>query len=91
MGGKIPTAQIPAVSLTEVHAVADTAARDALTVQEGDVAVVASESKSYIYDGSDWLEINAAAPVQSVNGQTGVVVLTKGEADFTCAISSLIV
>ncbi|HBU62454.1 MAG: hypothetical protein CMH91_01405 [Oceanicaulis sp.] len=79
VGGKIPTAQIPAVSLTEVHAVADTAARDALTVQEGDVAVVASESKSYIYDGSDWLEINAAAPVQSVNGQTGVVVLTKGD------------
>lgn len=79
VGGKIPTAQIPAVSLTEVHAVADTAARDALTVQEGDVAVVASESKSYIYDGAGWLEINAAAPVQSVNGQTGVVVLTKAD------------
>jgi hypothetical protein len=79
VGGKIPTSQIPAVSLTEVHAVADTAARDALTVQEGDVAVVASESKSYIYDGSEWLEINAAAPVQSVNGQTGVVVLTKSD------------
>lgn len=79
VGGKIPTAQIPAVSLTEVHAVADTAERDALTVQEGDVAVVASESKSYIYDGAGWLEINAAAPVQSVNGQTGVVVLTKGD------------
>lgn len=82
VGGKIPTAQIPALALTRVDPVADIAARDALDVQEGDVCVVASEGKSYIYDGASWLEINAAAPVQSVNGQTGVVVLGKADVEL---------
>jgi hypothetical protein len=33
-GGKIPSAQIPAVALPEMHVVADAAARIALTVEE---------------------------------------------------------
>lgn len=79
VGGKVPTAQIPALALTKPFPVADIAARDALDVQEGDVAIVASDGKSYIYDGSAWLELSSAAPVTSINGQTGVVVLSKAD------------
>jgi len=66
--GKIPSAQIPAIAITEVFTAADIAARDALTVgsgdgeiQEGDVVIVTDASAdpnvtsggaSYIYDGS---------------------------------------
>jgi hypothetical protein len=61
--GKIPSGQIPLVALVDVNAVADIAARDALTVQEGDVAVVADAgsgvSKTYIYSGASWIEIVA--------------------------------
>jgi hypothetical protein len=72
-GGKIPSAQIPAIAITEVFVVADIAARDALTVgpgageiQTGDVVIVvdasadagvASGSASYIYDGSAYQRI----------------------------------
>jgi len=53
-GGKIPAAQIPAVSLPEVHVVADTTARLALTVQEGDEAIQLDDGSHWIYDGSAW-------------------------------------
>lgn len=81
-GGKIPSSQLPALALVDVHSVADIAARDALTVQEGDVALVADSGsgvpESYIYDGSSWLVWKRPADsVLSVNGNTGVVSLTK--------------
>lgn len=59
--GKLTTGQIPLVSLVDVSVVADIATRDALTVQEGDVAVVTNAgsgvSKTYIYNGSSWTEL----------------------------------
>jgi len=73
---KIPSAQIPPISLVDVNVVADNTARDALTVQEGDVAIVTGTGKTFIYDGSAWLELTAAGAVISVNGQTGTVSLT---------------
>lgn len=88
--GKIPSAQIPALALTEVHVVADITARDALTVQEGDVAkvtdasadpAVTSGSASYIYDGAAWVRLNVDDQVLSVNGQTGSVVLDADDID----------
>ena len=58
--GKVPQGQLPAIALTTVHVVADIPARDALSpVEEGDVAKVQSESKSYIYDGAAWCELEA--------------------------------
>lgn len=81
---KIPSAQIPAIALTEVYVVADITARDSLTVQEGDVAKVTDASAdpsvtngsaSYIYDGSSWIRLNVQDQVLSVNGQTGSVSL----------------
>jgi len=73
--GKIPSSQIPALALVDVHVVANNAARDALSVQEGDVAIVQDTGKSWIYDGSAWQELTAAGYVTSVNGQTGSVLL----------------
>lgn len=73
--GKIPTAQLPALAITSVSVVTDNTARDALTVQEGDVAVVTSTGKTFIYDGAAWVEITASGAVTSVNGQTGTVSL----------------
>lgn len=88
---KIPSAQLPALAITDVFVVADIAARDALTVgsgdgeiQEGDVVKVtdasadpnvSSGSASYIYDGSAYLRLNVDDQVLSVNGQTGAVSL----------------
>lgn len=74
--GKIPSNQLPAIALTDVHVVADTAARDAISPkEEGDVAITQDSGKSWIYSGSAWLELTAAGYVLSVNGQTGVVSL----------------
>lgn len=90
--GKIPSAQIPALALTEVFVVADITARDALTVQEGDVAkvtdasadpAVTSGSASYIYDGAAWVRLNVDDQVLSVNGQSGSVVLDADDIDDT--------
>jgi len=73
-GGKVPSSQLPDVSLIDVQVVANQAARLALTVQEGDVALQTDNSKAYIYDGSSWQEITkdafakAAAVVNSSAG-----------------------
>jgi hypothetical protein len=84
-GGKIDSNLLPPLAITEVHVVADIAARDALTVQEGDVAVVTNAradpsvnsdlTVSYIYDGAQWVRMQAVGAVSSVNGATGAVVL----------------
>ena len=87
--GKVPSAQLPAIAITEVFTAADITARDALTigsgdgeVQEGDVCLVTDASAdsnitsgaaSYIYDGSAWQLLKAGDEVLSVNGQTGVI------------------
>lgn len=86
---KIPSAQLPAIAITDVFSVADIAARDALVigtgdgeVQEGDVALVTDASAdpaitsgaaSYIYNGSSWSLLKAGDEVLSVNGSTGTV------------------
>ena len=86
---KIPATYLPAIAITETFVVADIDARDALDPDKGDIAIVqdASDdpqveagSATYIWDG------DAVAPswhrllvpddvVQSVNGETGIVVL----------------
>lgn len=58
---KIPAAHIPALALVDVSVVADIAARDALVVQEGDVAKVTSEDKTYIYDGAAWILVGGSS------------------------------
>lgn len=81
--GLIPNDQLPALAITQTYTAADEAEQLALTVQEGDVCVRTDESKSYIAlnetNGSmaDWQELlTPTDSVISVNGKTGVVVLT---------------
>lgn len=83
-GGKVPTSQLPAVSLTSVQTAASEVAQLALTTQEGDVVVRTDENKTYMRnsgtagDMTDFTLLNTPADaVTSVNGDTGVVVLDK--------------
>ena len=84
--GKVPSAQMPPIAITETFVVASQIAQLALTAQEGDVAVRTDLSKTYIKNSgtsgtmADWSELLApGAPVQSVNGQTGTVSLTASD------------
>jgi hypothetical protein len=67
------------LAITDVHVVADQAARLALTAQEGDVAIQTDDSSSWIYDGTTWVQFGISGGVLSVNGQTGTVSLTTSD------------
>jgi hypothetical protein len=91
--GKLSSGQVPSIAITDVFVVADIAARDALTgIEEGDVAKVSDAGaglpKTYIYDGSQWIEIESGSDVDSVNGEVGAVILTAGDIDLDTAIRS---
>jgi hypothetical protein len=80
--GKVPTAQLPALAITETFVVNSQAAQLALAAQQGDVAVRTDLSKSFILAGTDpsvlgdWQELlTPPNAVLSVNSQSGVVVL----------------
>jgi hypothetical protein len=73
--GLVPTNHLPPLAITDVHVVADEAARLALVAQEGDVAIQSDNSSSWIYDGSTWVQFGLSGGVLSVNGQTGTVSL----------------
>lgn len=82
--GKIPTAQIPAISPVSVESCADVACRDALVSPvEGTMCIVADAGagapETYIYDGAAWLQMSDPSQVTSVNGQTGVIVLSTSD------------
>lgn len=92
--GWVPTNQLPPRSLIRSVPVADIAAMQALTaadVQEGDVAVVTTMQRSYMFRGGDpsnldnWNQLSWApgsggsTTVQTVNGQVGDVVLGKSD------------
>ncbi len=81
--GTLPTSVLPALAIVDIHVVADETEMLTLTVQKGDVAVRTDENKSYIALNStnatlgDWqLLATPIDSIQSVNGQTGTVVLT---------------
>ena len=78
--GKIDPKWMHHMSVTDVHVAGDKAALDALiplgTVGTGDVGIATSNNKSYIYDGSSWVELlTPTDAVLSVAGKTGAVVL----------------
>jgi hypothetical protein len=83
--GLIPNAQIPPLAITETFVVPSEAAMLALSDAEtGDIAVRTDMNKSFILAGNDfsvladWQELlTPTDTVLSVNGQTGVVVLSK--------------
>lgn len=87
--GKVPTSQIPAIALTKPFSVTSRAAMTALDAQEGDIAIISAgaDKGSYILgDGpstsfDSWLllAVESNSPVQSINGQTGTVVLSPSD------------
>ncbi|WP_434663877.1 gp53-like domain-containing protein [Aeromonas sp. NJAU223] len=81
-GGKVPVAQIPATAITDTFVVGTQAAMLALTAEIGDVAVRTDLNKSFILRVAgastlaNWQELlTPTDAVQSVDGQTGVVVI----------------
>lgn len=81
--GKLSTAVLPAIAISDTFVVANESAMLALTAQTGDVAVRTDLSKSFILKGTtasvlaDWQELlTPTAVVTSVNGQTGPVTIT---------------
>lgn len=80
-GGKVPSDKLPAIALSEIFVVSDNAERDGLSAQEGDVAKVITDNLTYIFDGSSWIELVASYAVDSVNGETGAVVLDTDDID----------
>lgn len=60
---KIPSSQLPALAISSVYTVNTIAERDALTVQEGDVAkVLTNPPETYIYNGTVWVELDTTTP-----------------------------
>ena len=85
-GGKIPTAQLPALALTETSVVASQAAMLALTAQPGDVAVRSDLNRSFILTAdpastlANWQELlTPTDAVLSVQGRGGAVTITKAD------------
>lgn len=87
VGGVIPTSQIPAIAITEfLGTAANQAAMLAFVGQKGDWAIRSDLGTTWVITGSDptqladWTEFDyPAAPVSSVNGQTGTVVLAAAD------------
>lgn len=79
--GKIPDGVLPSLSILDVYTVASTDEMIALNAQQGDMAIVGSDT--YILSAApastlaNWVKIpHPTDIVQSVNGKTGAVVLT---------------
>lgn len=88
--GLIPTAQLPALAITDTFPVASQAAMLALTAEVGDVAIRSDLNKSFILRASpastlgNWNELlTPTDAVLSVDGQTGVVSLATDAAAGT--------
>ena len=82
LNGTIPQSQLPSIALNSTYAVADIAERDALVVQQGDMAIVASETKTYVYtQDNSWLEILSptfSSSFQSLQDEIDAVELGSG-------------
>ena len=88
--GKLDATIFPAIVITDTFVVASQTLMLALTAQTGDVAVRTDLNKSFILKGTDptvlanWQELLTPTDlVQSVNGKTGTVTLTKSDVDLS--------
>lgn len=100
VGGMLPTARLPALAINDTYTVASQTAMLALSgADRGDMAIRTdfAPSKAFVLAADDetllanWIEITAQGAVVSVNGQSGVVVLSAADVgavatgDFTWA------
>lgn len=87
INGVIPSSQIPAIAISEfLGSVSSEAAMLALVGQRGDWAIRTDLSKAWVLAADDssligsWVELPApASPIASINGKTGVVVLSASD------------
>jgi hypothetical protein len=96
VGGVIPSSQIPAIAISDyLGAVASQAAMLALTGQRGDWCLRTDGSSAGMWVLSadnaallaNWVQIPVPiVPVQSVNGQTGVITLGPGDVGAATAV-----
>lgn len=84
--GKLDTSIMPALTITDTFTVASQAAMLALNAQVGDIAIRTDENKTYILAAesatvlANWkLLLTPSNSVISVNGKTGVVLLSKAD------------
>ena len=85
--GKVPSSQLPAVTLNSTNVIPSEFDMLALTgVTVGSIAIRTDISKNFVLSDTDptnifnWVELlTPAAPVQSVNGYSGSVNLTKSD------------
>jgi hypothetical protein len=101
VGGTVPLSQLPAAALPNIVVVANQAAMLALTtaqVQYGDMVLITGTTAkgTYVLTGTDpsqlvnWTElVTPAAPVTSVNTQTGAVVLQAVDVGALAANASI--
>ena len=82
-GGKIPSAQLPPIAITDTFVVSSQAAMLALTAQVGDVAVRTDIQENFILQSEpastlvNWIQLETPpGGVTSVDGLTGAVSLT---------------
>ncbi|MFV5686504.1 ice-binding family protein [Flavobacterium sp. GB2R13] len=82
--GKIPSSQIPAMPVSAIEVVNSEAAMLALPSTIGTTAIRTDANKNYILSKADaslvsnWVELlTPGGGIQSINGKTGTVVLTK--------------
>ena len=80
---KVPTAQLPALAITDTFVVSSQSAQTGLTAEVGDICIRTDESKSYILKTDpastfgNWSELlTPTDTVLSVNSLTGAVTLT---------------
>lgn len=80
--GKLSSNVIPSIAITDVFEASTQAEMLALDAQMGDVCIRTDENKIYILKQTpastlaNWIPIEIPVTVESVNGKTGVVVLT---------------
>ena len=82
--GKLEVSQLPKEAIIDAFEVASEEAMLGLTAQKGDICVRTDENKTYVLakDGvatvkENWIHLRSeVAPVQSVNGMVGAVVIT---------------
>lgn len=87
VGGVVPSAQIPAIAITEyLGSVASQAAMLALVGDRGDWCLRSDTGTTWVLSDDDssllasWIELNyPTAPVTSVNGETGAVTLSAAD------------
>lgn len=83
--GKLLVSQRPPIDLIDVFPAADEAAMLALVATVGDFAVRVDNGLVYVLQAlpatvlGNWLEISTPAPVSSVNGKVGAVVLNAAD------------